>query len=163
MTQAPRMDLSSLKDPLQDDPTAGEIAGIVFRRAVLSDAPVIHDLIRRAYAHYIPILGYAPGPMRRHYKIQLAENPVWLAVAGYELAALLELIIEPESVVVEDLAVAPEAPASGPGAMQPPRQLASSTRRSAAPSASPGRGPNSTQKEGNWATRKTPAPHGASG
>lgn len=100
--------LATLIDPLPQRAEAHRLPDIEFRRAVLADVPEIHDLIGRAYAHYVPLLGYPPGPMRRDYNAQLLANPVWLALSGQRLAALLELIIEPDGVIVEDLAVDPE-------------------------------------------------------
>jgi len=100
--------LATLIDPLPLHAKAHKLPDIEFRRAVSADVHEIHALIGRAYAHYVPLLGYPPGPMRRDYNKQLLANPVWLALSGQRLAALLELIIEPDCVVVEDLAVAPE-------------------------------------------------------
>ncbi len=100
--------LEDLYDPLTAFAGQRPLPGIGFRRAALGDADSIHALIRRAYSHYIPLLGYPPGPMRRDYNIQLFQNPVWLAHTEGSPAALLELIIEPDAVMVEDLAVDPE-------------------------------------------------------
>jgi hypothetical protein len=96
-----------MTDPLAVHAAAHDVPGIAFRRAGIPDVDAIHALIRRAYAHYVPVLGYLPGPMRRDYRAQLAQNPVWLAQSGSNLAALLELIIEPSCIIVEDLAVDP--------------------------------------------------------
>jgi ribosomal protein S18 acetylase RimI-like enzyme len=100
------IDPSQIKDPLAQEPSAPG-PGIYIRRANSADVADIHELIRRAYSHYVSILGYEPGPMRRNYNVQLMRNPVWLAEAEGNLAGLLELIIEPDHVVVEDLAIDP--------------------------------------------------------
>jgi GNAT superfamily N-acetyltransferase len=107
--------LRALVDPIDTYAAAQPVPGVSFRRANSRDVAVIHALVGRAYAHYVPILGYAPGPMRRDYAIQLAANPVWLAEAGNAIAGLLELIVEADGIVVEDLAVDPDFQGRGLG------------------------------------------------
>jgi len=94
-------------DPLEDWCRAHPCNNLTFRRAGPADVDAIHGLIRSAYSHYVPMLGYEPAPMRRDYTLQLTLNPVWLAEEDGVLAGLLELIMEPDAVMVEDVAVSP--------------------------------------------------------
>jgi ribosomal protein S18 acetylase RimI-like enzyme len=45
----------------------------------MDDLATVDDITRRAYAHYIPILGAEPQPMLVDYAPRIAAGEVWLA------------------------------------------------------------------------------------
>lgn len=48
------------------------------RRAEAGDLATVTDITRRAYEHYVPILGGEPWPMRVDYSPRIAAGEVWL-------------------------------------------------------------------------------------
>ncbi len=87
------------------------------RRAGPTDADAIHDLTRRAYAKWVPILGREPPPMLADYGKAVREDQVDLAIAERTLVALIHLVLRPNDVLVENLAVDPARQGQGLGAM----------------------------------------------
>lgn len=77
------------------------------RRATPSDAPAIRQLVRDAYAKWVPIMGREPMPMLADYDLAVREHEVDLAYVDGRLAALIEVIVHPDHLFIENIAVAP--------------------------------------------------------
>ncbi len=92
-----------------------EEPAIALRRATPDDAPSIASLTDAAYEKYIPRIGRKPQPMTADYRAMAAEHPIWLLYLGDELAGLLALEFEPETVMVYSVAVRPELQGRGLG------------------------------------------------
>ncbi|HEY6549914.1 MAG TPA: GNAT family N-acetyltransferase [Solirubrobacterales bacterium] len=86
------------------------------RPAVPGDAQDIHELVQRAYAHYVERIGRRPGPMDEDYAEKVARNLVSVAGEAGDIVGLIVLIREPRSLLVENVAVAPERQGEGIGA-----------------------------------------------
>lgn len=80
---------------------------IQFRRATLEDANAVSLLTRAAYAKWVPVIGREPLPMKADYKVAVMEHLVDLLEVDRTLAALIEMIPNSESLLIENLAVAP--------------------------------------------------------
>ena len=77
------------------------------RRATAGDAPEVAVLTRAAYAKWVAVIGREPLPMKADYEAAVREHLVDLLHVGGVLAGLVEMIPEPQWLLVENLAVAP--------------------------------------------------------
>lgn len=88
---------------------------IELRRAGPADAAAVRDLTRQAYARWVPLVGREPTPMTCDYERVVREHPVDLLCAGDELLALVWMIVHPDHLLIESLAVAPAHQGRGHG------------------------------------------------
>ncbi|MER8574637.1 hypothetical protein NKH19_11525 [Mesorhizobium sp. M1338] len=56
------------------------VSSIRLRPAVPADAAAIRNIVRAAYAKWVPVIGREPLPMRTDYDKAVAEHPFDLAV-----------------------------------------------------------------------------------
>jgi N-acetylglutamate synthase-like GNAT family acetyltransferase len=85
------------------------------RRAVPADAAAITALTRAAYEKWIPVIGRAPKPMTADYDVAVREHLIDLLFVEGKLVALVECIREPDHLLIENLAVAPDQQGRGYG------------------------------------------------
>jgi N-acetylglutamate synthase-like GNAT family acetyltransferase len=86
------------------------------RRATAADAPAIRDLTRLAYRKWVPLIGREPLPMSADYERAVREHLIDLAERDDVLAGLVEMIPEPDHLLVENIAVRPDHQGQGLGA-----------------------------------------------
>jgi GNAT superfamily N-acetyltransferase len=90
--------------------------GAVLRRATDADVPAITRLVHAAYEGYAPLLGRTPFPMLTDYATAIQEHEMWLLESDDgALAAVLELIEEPDRLWIENVAVNPDQQGRGLG------------------------------------------------
>lgn len=77
------------------------------RRATVADAPAVGWLTRAAYAKWVAVIGREPLPMKADYEVAVREHLVDLLEVDGVLAGLVEMIPEPQWLLIENLAVAP--------------------------------------------------------
>jgi len=51
---------------------------VTIRLAAAADLTAVNDLTRRAYEHYVPLIGGEPMPMLENYAPRIADAQVWL-------------------------------------------------------------------------------------
>jgi GNAT superfamily N-acetyltransferase len=85
------------------------------RPATPEDAGRIRDLVRAAYARWVPVIGREPRPMTADYDGAVHAHTIDLLDAGTDLVAVLEMIVQPDHLWIENLAVAPERQGQGLG------------------------------------------------
>ncbi|MBA2239938.1 MAG: GNAT family N-acetyltransferase [Solirubrobacterales bacterium] len=85
------------------------------RRARVEDAAQIRELVVSAYAHYPSRIGVRPAPLDLDYATEIAEKEVWLASIDGEPRGVLVIRCDGERVIVDNVAVAPDAQRSGLG------------------------------------------------
>jgi ribosomal protein S18 acetylase RimI-like enzyme len=85
------------------------------RRAIPADAPAIRALTRAAYARWVPILGREPMPMTADYDLAVREHLIDLLEPDGQLAALVEMSVEADHLLIVNLAVAAERQRQGFG------------------------------------------------
>jgi GNAT superfamily N-acetyltransferase len=90
---------------------------LVIRRADAGDAEAAAQLVREAYQHYIPRIGRPPMPMTLDYARIVAGGNTWLAERGPYLVGVLVLADFDDHVLVENLAVLPDAQGTGIGSL----------------------------------------------
>lgn len=86
-----------------------------FRPAVVADVPALAEVARRAYALYVERMGEKPAPMTADYRGVVARGEVWVAEEGRQILGMLVLSAEPGYLLVENVAVVPEAQGRGVG------------------------------------------------
>ncbi len=88
---------------------------VEIRPALLEDATRIRDLTRAAYAKWVALIGREPLPMQADYQRAVAEHTIDLLIDGGALAGLIETILRPDHLWIENVAVAPEQQGRGFG------------------------------------------------
>jgi N-acetylglutamate synthase-like GNAT family acetyltransferase len=99
------------------------------RRAIAEDAPMLADLVERSYQHYVPRIGLRPMPMDADYADVVLSKMVWVAELDHEVAGLVVISLEPDRVLIDNLAVSPDFQGHGIGSRL--LTLAEDTARSA--------------------------------
>lgn len=75
----------------------------------------MRDLVRAAYAKYIPRLGREPAPMLDDYAARIAGGQAWVLENGGALVGALVLENEPDGLLLYNIAVSPAAQGQGVG------------------------------------------------
>ena len=95
--------------PAPDD-TAGPPG---LRQATAADLPAIKALIDAAYTRYLTRMDKPPGPMLRDYGPSVEDGTTW--VTGSPIAAVLTLYPRGDRLLIENVAVHPDAQGRGLG------------------------------------------------
>jgi GNAT superfamily N-acetyltransferase len=90
-------------------------SNVEIRPAVLADAGRIRDLTRAAYAKWVAPIGREPLPMQTDYERAVVERTIDLLLEDGALAGLIETILRPDHLWIENVAVAPERQGRGYG------------------------------------------------
>ena len=85
------------------------------RPAAFEDAARIHELTRAAYAEWVQLIGREPLPMQADYDRAVREHAIDLLTVGDALVGLIESIVQPDHLWIENVAVAPERRGRGYG------------------------------------------------
>lgn len=86
---------------------------LVPRLASLSDMPAVTALVNAAYEKYLVRMDRPPGPMLRDYSGAIREGIVWLV--GHPIIGVLVLQQQPDSLLIENIAVHPDGQGQGVG------------------------------------------------
>jgi GNAT superfamily N-acetyltransferase len=84
-------------------------------RAGPADAIRVRELVRAAYAKWVPALGREPMPMRADYDQAVRVHEIDLLLIGGEMLGLIEMRLEPDHLWIENVAVRPDAQNRGLG------------------------------------------------
>lgn len=79
-----------------------------------SDLREVKTLVRAAYSSYVVRIGKEPGPMRDDYGSLIAQGRVYV-MDDAGVVGILVLIPEPEAMLLDNVAVSPEAQGKGYG------------------------------------------------
>ena len=85
------------------------------RPADASDLEAIHAVVRGAYAPFVPRIGREPAPMNADYAGLIARREVWVATDSDGVIGVLVLRPQPDSLLLENVAVAPACQGRGIG------------------------------------------------
>ena len=83
------------------------------RRATAADLPAIKAIIEAAYAKYLTRMDKQPAPMFRDYGPSVEDGTTW--VAGSPVMAVLTLYPREDHLLVENIAIHPDAQGRGLG------------------------------------------------
>lgn len=90
-------------------------AAAEIRLAVAEDQPAVERLVGDAYAMYIPRIGKPPGPMLDDYARRIAAGEAWVLTETGAIAGVLVLVPEPDHLLLDNIAVAPDRQGRGYG------------------------------------------------
>jgi ribosomal protein S18 acetylase RimI-like enzyme len=79
------------------------------------DVDTIRQLVRDAYAVYVPRIGQEPAPVGADYGALVNEGAVTVAVDGGSIVGVLVLRPQQDSLLLENVAVAPQKQGRGIG------------------------------------------------
>ena len=85
------------------------------RIATLRDLPDIERIVAQAYGHYVARIGATPGPMLDDYPARIAQGVVHVLWVRDTVQAVLVLIQEADCLLLDNIAVAPQAQGKGYG------------------------------------------------
>ncbi|MBZ9799326.1 GNAT family N-acetyltransferase [Mesorhizobium sp. ES1-4] len=88
---------------------------IRFRPAEPTDAAAIRDIVRAAYARWVPVIGREPLPMRADYDKAVREHPFDLAVEDGRIVGMIETMLADDHLWIENVCVVPEVQGRGVG------------------------------------------------
>ncbi len=99
--------------------------GLSFRIAGAADQPLVRGLTERAYAVWLPVLGYPPQPVTDEHAPRIARGEVLLAEEAGRVVGLIEVEPGAGEDLIFNLAVEPDCGGRGFG----PRLVAEAERR----------------------------------
>lgn len=85
------------------------------RLATLNDLPDIERIVAQAYGHYVARIGATPGPMLDDYPARIAQGVLHVLRVRDTVQAVLVLIPEADCLLLDNIAVAPQAQGKGYG------------------------------------------------
>jgi len=85
------------------------------RPATPADRPVIEEIVRQAYSPYIARIGRPPGPMLDDYEASIGKGHVFVIETDGVIQGLVVLIPETDTMLLDNVAVAPEFKGKGIG------------------------------------------------
>jgi len=88
---------------------------IEIKRRAPGDAEAIAALTDAAYAKWVPLIGRKPKPMTADYAVAVRQHMIDLLYLDDILAALIEVIPQPDCILIENLAVSPDFQGKGLG------------------------------------------------
>jgi N-acetylglutamate synthase-like GNAT family acetyltransferase len=91
-------------------------ASLELRQAQRRDVAEIRAVAQAAYEPYVARIGRPPAPMTADYAAAVDRSEVWVAAADGAIAGLLVLVPFPDHLLLENVAVRPDAQGTGVGA-----------------------------------------------
>jgi ribosomal protein S18 acetylase RimI-like enzyme len=87
------------------------------RRGREGDVRAVRELAVAAYQPYVARIGRPPAPMVADYAAAVAEQALWVAEDAGAIVGLLVLRTEPDHLLLENVAVHPDAQGRGVGSL----------------------------------------------
>jgi GNAT superfamily N-acetyltransferase len=85
------------------------------KKATSQDVEAVRRLVREAYAQWIPVVGREPMPMKADYQRAVQDHEIDLLYTDGDLVALIEVIVNPDHLFIENIAVASHRQGQGLG------------------------------------------------
>jgi GNAT superfamily N-acetyltransferase len=85
------------------------------RPARAEEAPALRQMVRAAYAHYVPLLDREPAPMLDDYAARIADQQAFVLEADGALQGVAVLEDGEEGLFLDNIAVVPSAQGKGLG------------------------------------------------
>ena len=90
-------------------------AAVTVRPAEPGDVEALRTIAAKAYQHYVSRIGHAPAPMTADYPQAVRCRQAWVAVEGGEVIGFAILIAQPGHLLLDNIAVRPDAQGRGIG------------------------------------------------
>lgn len=90
-------------------------AATIIRLARAEDAAIVATIVHAAYVGYLPRIGREPGPMLDDYDVLVAQGRVYVLEDGVQIEGLVVLIPEERTMLLDNVAVRPDAQGKGYG------------------------------------------------
>lgn len=87
----------------------------MIRLARPDEADAVRDVVHEAYRHYIARIGKPPGPMLDDYAQRIADGQAWVLEDAGGIAGILVLEETADSLLLDNIAVAPGQQGKGVG------------------------------------------------
>lgn len=87
----------------------------MIRLARRDEADAVRDVVHEAYRHYIARIGKPPGPMLDDYAQRIADGQAWVLEDAGGIAGILVLEETADSLLLDNIAVAPGQQGKGVG------------------------------------------------
>jgi ribosomal protein S18 acetylase RimI-like enzyme len=91
------------------------VTDVHIRRGGTADGEAAAAITDAAYRRWVPVIGRRPAPMTADYTAVAGEGALWLAEAGRTPVGVLVLRDHDDHLLIESVAVAPDAQHSGVG------------------------------------------------
>ena len=85
------------------------------RPATRADLPAVQAIVQAAYSHYVARIGRQPGPMLDDYDALIGSGQVHVIEHDGTVQAILVLIPQERSMLLDNVAVSPDAQGLGLG------------------------------------------------
>ena len=85
------------------------------RIATSADAGPIRELVRAAYAKWVPLIGREPRPMLADYDQAVREHRIYLLFLSNRMVGLIETLLLHQHLWIENVAVSPDEQGRGYG------------------------------------------------
>jgi ribosomal protein S18 acetylase RimI-like enzyme len=92
-----------------------KVSQLQIKRAEAQDSDAVRLIVREAYAQWIPVIGREPMPMKADYEQAVRDHEIDLLYADGKPVALIEMIVSPDYLFIENIAVLPEYQGQGLG------------------------------------------------
>lgn len=90
-------------------------ARVEFRPAKPVEKDTIRDVVRAAYAKWIPVIGREPMPMNADYEKAISDHDIDLLVVGSKVVGVIEYILRDDHLWIENIAIEPDEQGKGFG------------------------------------------------
>ncbi len=87
----------------------------MIRPAAAADVPAVAEIVERAYAPWVPVVGRRPGPMEDDYAARCAAGQAFVLEEAGALRGVLVLVEEADHLLLDNVAVEPAARGRGLG------------------------------------------------
>jgi GNAT superfamily N-acetyltransferase len=85
------------------------------RLAVEGDRSTVEQIVHDSYRKYIPRIGKPPGPMLDDYARRIEASEAWVLTDAGTIAGVMVLVAQPEYLLLDNIAVAPDRQGRGYG------------------------------------------------
>jgi ribosomal protein S18 acetylase RimI-like enzyme len=85
------------------------------RLAHIEDLAAVEAIVQSAYARYVPLIGRRPGPMLDDYADLIGKGHLHVLSDGDGISGILVLIPEEHGMLLDNVAVSPDAQGRGHG------------------------------------------------
>lgn len=88
---------------------------LTFKAARPKDAAVIREVVRAAYAKWVPVVGREPMPMKADYEAAIGKHRIEIAYLAGKAVGVIETDLREDHLWIENIAISPDHQGMGLG------------------------------------------------